>query len=165
MSQIDGVVPGKVDSEPDELGRVRVRLDYLGDSSQTYWAPIATFMSGPDRGSWIMPEKGDDVLVAFENGNADKPYVVGFMWNGQDRPPSDDRRMRMWRSVNGHEIIMHDPELAAGDAGSVTIRDAHGNEIILANASITIRSVATIQIQAPNVIINGRVVAPDARPI
>lgn len=165
MSKIDGVVPGKVDSEPDELGRVRVRLSYLGGDNRTYWAPIATFMSGADRGSWIMPEKGDDVLVAFEHGNADKPYVIGFLWNGQNRPPSTERRTRMWRSVNGHEIIMRDPEVASGDSGSVTIRDAHGNEIIMANASITIRSVGTLQLLAPNILFNNRALDPSTRPV
>lgn len=164
-SKIYGVIPGTVASAPDDLGRVKVRLDYLGGENESYWAPVGVQMSGNARGSWIMPEVGDDVIVAFENGNPDKPYVVGFMWNGVDGPPSTDRRLRLIRSVNGHEIAMYDPDAAGGDSGYVRISDAHGNEIILANAVISLRSVGTIMINAPNVIINGRPVAPDARPI
>jgi uncharacterized protein involved in type VI secretion and phage assembly len=164
-NKIYGVVPGKVASLPDDLGRVKVRLDFLGGENETYWAPVGVQMSGKDRGSWIMPVVGDDVIVAFEQGNADKPYIVGCMWNGEEKPPSSDPQVRLIRSVNGHEIEIYDPDVAAGDTGYVRISDAHGNEIVLANAAISLRSVGTIIINAPNVIINNRPVAPDFRPI
>lgn len=165
MSKIYGVVTGKVTSEPDELGRVRLQLPWLGGKDDTYLAPIATLMTGAERGSWVMPEIGDDALVAFEQGDVEHPYVIGFLWNGEARPPSTDRQLRLIHSVNGHEIAIYDPDIAAGDMGYVQIRDAQGNEVVLANATVTIRSVGTINIQAPNVIINGRPVLPAPRPI
>jgi uncharacterized protein involved in type VI secretion and phage assembly len=165
MSKTYGVVPAKVVSEPDEMGQVRVQLKFMGDNSETYPAPVAAFMSGAERGAWFMPEIGDDVLVAFEQGNVEKPYILGFLWNGEDRAPSTDRRERLLRSVNGHQITMYDPEISAGDTGYIRIEDAHGNMVELSNAAITIRSVGTIEIQAPNVIINGRPVAIAPRPI
>ena len=162
MSMMNGVVRGKVVSEPDELGRVRVQLPYLGDNSQTYYAPVAVFMAGGERGAWFMPEVDDDVLVAFEQGNVEQPFIVGFLWNGDAVAPSTNRRERLIRSVNGHQITLYDPEVSQGDQGYVRIEDAQGNMVELANASITIRSVGTINISAPNVIINGRpvVIAP-----
>lgn len=162
MSTINGVVRGKVVSEPDEMGRVKVRIPFLGENSETYYAPIATLMAGEERGSWIIPEVDDDVVVGFEQGNVEQPIILGFIWNGLALPPSNDRRERRFRSVNGHQITLYDPEVQDGDQGYVRIEDAQGNMVELANASITIRSVGTIVIQAPNVIINGRpvVVAP-----
>ena len=62
--------------------------------------------------------------------------------------------------MNGHEIELYDPGVSGGDKGYIRLKDAHENMIELANARITIRSVAAIEIQAPSVIINGRLVAP-----
>src|SRR6187431_2277854 len=103
MSAINGVVRGKVVSEPDELGRVKVRLPFLGEDSETYYAPIAGFMAGGERGAWYIPEKDDDVVLGFEQGNVEQPMILGFIWNGENRPPSTDRRERILRSVNGHQ--------------------------------------------------------------
>jgi uncharacterized protein involved in type VI secretion and phage assembly len=165
MSKMQGVIPGKVVSEPDAMGRVRVEIELLGSNTESFDAPIATPMAGGKRGMWFMPEKGDDVLIAFEQGNAEQAYVIGFLWNGDDVAPSTNRRDRILRSVNGHQITLSDPEVSSGDTGGIIIKDAHGNVIEMSNAALSIRSVGTLIIQAPNVIINGRPVAPAPRPI
>lgn len=165
MAKFSGIVQGKVASEPDGIGRVRVRLAWMEGESESYWAHVAAIMTGPGRGVWFMPEIDDDVLVAFDQNNADIAYIIGFLWNGVDRPPTTDGNVRLIRSVNGHEITIYDPQVAGGDTGYISIADAHGNEIILQNANISIRSTGTINIQAPNVIINGRPVAVAPKPI
>jgi len=165
MQREYGLVQGRVVSDPDDIGRVRVSLDWLEGNNRTYWAPIATPMTGGGRGMYYMPEIGDDVLVGFEHGNIDYPFIRGCLWNGEARPPTDDRRLRLIHSVNGHEIAIYDPPVTSGDSGYIQVKDAHGNEITLSNAAITIRSVGTINIQAPNVIINGRPVMVAPRPI
>ena len=104
---------------------------------------------------WLLrlptPE-GKPFLVAFEHGDPNHPYVVGFLWNGQDKPPITDPKRRLIHSVNGHEIELHDPAVAQGDTGGIRIQDAHGNIVELTNGSIRIQSVGTLQITAPNVI-------------
>jgi hypothetical protein len=82
-----------------------------------------------------------------------------------DEPPGNDQHMRIIRSVNGHEITIFDPPAAAGDKGYVRIKDAHGNSVELADGRITISGVAVVEINAPNVTINDRVVAPVGPPI
>lgn len=167
MSRRYGVVTGKVQEvrDPQAEGRVKVSFDWMGDGAQGYWAPVASIMGGGDRGAWYMPEVGDEVLVAFAQGDVDHPYVVGFLHNGEQRPPETDPQVRMLRSVNGHEIAIRDPDVVGGDTGGIVIKDAHGNQIELSNARITITSVAQIEITAPAVIINGRPVAPVPSPI
>jgi len=162
MSRMNGVVVAKV-KERNNLGQVLVIYDWLPGNAEGFWAPIATTMTGGSRGSWFMPEKGDDVLVAFEHGNVNFPYVVGFLWNGKNRPPGldpsqdADPQRRMLMSVNGHMIEFYDPDVGSdGEAGYLRLRDSYGNEVVLGNSYISLRGVGTISIDAPDVRINGR---------
>lgn len=165
MGKIQGVVTGQVLSmdDPDQQGRVQVGLPYLGGQNQSYWAPVATLMAGGGRGSWFMPEVGDEVLVAFNQDDVAHPYIVGFLWNGQDTPPSTDRHLRTIRSVNGHQLQLYDPPVQGGDPGYIRIQFARGdgsvNVIEINNTSINISSDSAISIQAPTVTINQRPVA------
>ena len=167
MSKVNGVVVGLVTNvqDPAQNGRIKVSFPWLDDQHETDWIRIATLMGGNGRGSFFMPEVNDEVLVAFDHGDVRFPYVVGFMWNGQDQPPTTDVQLRVIRSVNGHEISLHDPAVSQGDQGYIQIKDAHGNLIELANARITITGVSLIEINAPQVVINGRPVALATAPI
>jgi uncharacterized protein involved in type VI secretion and phage assembly len=147
----------------NSLGQVLVTYDRLPGNGEGYWAPIATTMSGGSRGSWFMPEIGDDVLVSFEHGDVNFPYIVGFLWNGKNKPPGldpsadADPQRRMLMSVNGHMIEIYDPDVGSdGEAGYIRLRDTYGNEIVLGNSYISINGVGTISIDAPDVRINGR---------
>ena len=116
MSKIYGVVTGEVDDldDPEGEGRIRVRFGWLPGNNQSYWAPVATLMAGDRRGSWFMPEVGDEVLVAFDHGDVNHPYVIGFLWNGQDLPPVDDgasSEVRRLRTVSGAVTLSSDEAL------------------------------------------------------
>jgi uncharacterized protein involved in type VI secretion and phage assembly len=76
-------------SDPDNMGRVRVRYPALGDDIEGWWARIAAPAAGSERGLLMMPVAGDEVLVAFEHGDVRRPYVLGALWNGTDQPGSD----------------------------------------------------------------------------
>jgi uncharacterized protein involved in type VI secretion and phage assembly len=167
MKRYPGVVIATVKSldDPEGQGRIQLRFPWLSESVQSSWAPVAAPLAGKERGQFYMPEIDDEVLVAFEHGDFDHPFIIGFLWNGVDTPPTNDPHRRLIRSVNGHEIEIYDPAINAGDKGYIRLKDAHGNMIELANARITIRSVAAIDIQAPSVTINGRAVAPVPNPI
>ena len=93
------------------------------------------------------------------------PYVIGCLWNNADQPPANNQHLRVIRSVNGHEITIFDPPAGTSDKGYIRIEDAHGNSVELANGRITISGAGAIQIRAPNVTINDRVVAPLGPPI
>jgi uncharacterized protein involved in type VI secretion and phage assembly len=167
MNHFRGVIPGLVQSlkDPQGMGRIQVHFPRMPGENRSFWASVAAPMAGKDRGFFFQPETDDEVLVAFEEGDPQHPYIVGFLWNGADLPPTTDRHRRLIRSVNGHEIELYDPGVSGGDKGYIRLKDAHGNMIELANARITIRSVATIEIQAPNVLINSRPVVPVGPPI
>lgn len=112
MSKVHGVATGIVQEIDNKLGRVRVNLPWLDDENKTYWARIATFMAGKERGGWFMPEVGDEVLLGFEMGHVDHPYVLGFLWSEPDEPPikddSIDEHVRRLRTVAKHRIDFDD---------------------------------------------------------
>jgi len=112
--RITGVVIGIVTNNEDDegMGRVRVNFPGMGESGESYWARVATLMAGNDRGTFFLPEVGDEVLVAFDHGNINHPYVIGALWNGVDTPPETNadgkNNIRKIKSRSGHEIIFDD---------------------------------------------------------
>lgn len=152
-----GVVVGKVTDveDPEKLGRIKVRYPHMKDTKTT-WISVATIMSGPNRGLFFMPEVDDEVLIAFQHGDANHPFVIGFLWNQVQRPPVNDRRHRMIRSVNGHTIHFLDSTPNGGNKGALIIQDAHGNVISLTNTKVHIHSQNHIEITASSVNIMGR---------
>lgn len=170
-SRVAGLVIGIVRNVDDPMGQGRIQLDIpeMPGRPVTAWAPVAAPMAGHDRGVWTQPEVGDEALVGFLHGDPQHPYVVGFLWNGVDRPPSTSTRERMIRSLNGHTIRMIDETPSAGAAGAVVIEDAHGNRIVMSNGQITIKATALLTLEAPVITLSSggarRIVTPNANPI
>ncbi|NQE46219.1 hypothetical protein C5S31_09390 [ANME-1 cluster archaeon GoMg2] len=180
---IVGVVIGIVTNNEDDegMGRVRVRFPWRGDSGESYWARIATLMAGEDRGTFFLPEVDDEVLVAFDHGDINHPYVIGALWNGVDTPPETNadgkNNIRKIKSRSGHEIIFDDNDeqhsekieihtnaghtiLLDDSAGAekIEIKDKTGNNKITIDSvqnSINIESVMQLKIKANVVEIEG----------
>jgi uncharacterized protein involved in type VI secretion and phage assembly len=163
MSTINGVVVGLVTQV--EPGQVKVTYPWLAEQHETDWIRIATAMSGNGRGSFLMPELQDEVLLAFDQGNPRLPYVVGFLWNGTDLPPGQDVRDRRITSRNGHTIRFLDATPSGGSVGALVIQDGHGNTIVMSNTKITIQAMGLLEIDAPNITIKGRPVVDGSNPI
>lgn len=115
-SKINSVVIGIVtnNKDPEGLGRIRVKFPWLSDENESNWARIASLMAGKERGIFILPEIDDEVLVVFEHGDINRPYVIGSLWNGKDAPPetnSDGKNnIRMIKSRSGHVIRIDDTD-------------------------------------------------------
>jgi uncharacterized protein involved in type VI secretion and phage assembly len=114
--RVYGVVIGIVtnNKDPDKLGRVKIRLPWLSDIDESSWARIAAPMAGNQQGMYFLPEVDDEVLVAFEHGDMNYPYIIGALWNGKDKPPvtNDDGKnnVRMIKSRSGHTIRLNDED-------------------------------------------------------
>ncbi len=118
--RIYGVVNGVVTNNMDPMaqGRVKVKFPFLGglQSVESNWCRVATPMAGAQRGFYCIPEVDDEVLVAFEQGDVNFPYVVGSLWNTMDRQPKPSAAVviggkvnqRMWVSRSGHQIVFDD---------------------------------------------------------
>ena len=81
MQRENGIVIGVVVDldDPEQLGRVRVKFPHLNDEVSD-WSRLATPLGGKDRGWFLRPEKDDEVLVACEQGDPRRTYVVGSLW-------------------------------------------------------------------------------------
>ena len=93
-NRINGVVTAVVTDLNDEekLGRVKVKFPWLpkdgnAEVSST-WARLAVPSGGKERGFFFTPEVDDEVLVIFEHGDVNFPYIVGALWNKKDKPPA-----------------------------------------------------------------------------
>lgn len=144
-----GVVVGIVTNnlDPEDLHRVKVRFPWLDDAHESHWARVAAPMAGHRRGAYFLPEVDDEVLVAFEHGSIDFPYVVGALWNGKDDRPESNadgtNKHRAIHSRSGHVIRFVD---AAGDE-RIEIIDKTGNNKVVINTrdnTITVASESDI---------------------
>jgi type VI secretion system secreted protein VgrG len=86
--RISGVVPARVVAHNDlrNMGRIQIQYDWM-EGCATAWARMVTPSAGGGRGFMFMPEVGDEVLVAFEHGDPERPYIVGALWNGVSVAP------------------------------------------------------------------------------
>jgi uncharacterized protein (TIGR02594 family) len=87
------LAPGFVSAEvvdnrdPEHRGRLRVRYRWQEQPSRTLWVRVAAPYAGNGRGVLFLPEPGDEVVIAFEQGDPERPCVMGSVWNGKDRAP------------------------------------------------------------------------------
>lgn len=168
-----GVYPALVTDikDPDGQGRVKVSLPWspdTGGASYEAWARLATLMGGNNRGSWIIPDMNDEVLIGFEGGDPRRPYVIGALWNGRDTPPDSmdgagNNFRKVLRSRNGVKITMDDTdgqekfivETPGGQKvtlkdgpGAVQLEDSNGNSIKLETSGITVTASAKVTVNA-----------------
>lgn len=166
QGQNAGIVIGKVTKVKDEegLGRIQVSYPWLSGPEER-WIPVAAPMAGGGRGAFFMPEIDDEVILAFDRGEWDHPYVIGFLWNPMQRPPSTDERQRMIRSKNGHTIRFVDSTPSGGNQGALIIEDAHGNLITMTNGRVVVNAKGALEINGASVTIMNRLVRPIGGPI
>jgi type VI secretion system secreted protein VgrG len=86
--------PAGARTHVDKFGRVKVRFywDRTGsaDENSSCWIRVAQPVGGAGDGFFWLPRVGDEVLVGFEHGDPDRPYVIGRLYNAGDAPPPDD---------------------------------------------------------------------------
>ncbi|MBL7208496.1 MAG: VgrG-related protein [Dehalococcoidia bacterium] len=134
-SVVVGIVTNNQD--PDEMGRLKVKFPWLAEGTESHWARIATPMAGQDRGMVFLPEVNDEVLLAFEHGDLNRPYILGGLWGGVDKPPEGNKdgknNIRKIRSRSGHEIIFDDNDEAKKE--KIEIHTKAGHKILLDDSS------------------------------
>jgi uncharacterized protein involved in type VI secretion and phage assembly len=84
----NGIVPARVmnHNDPKKMGRIQVQFFWQTDGA-THWARATSPHAGPERGFMFMPEVGDEVAVAFEDGDPERPVILGALWNGVQTAP------------------------------------------------------------------------------
>ncbi|HMD70402.1 MAG TPA: phage baseplate assembly protein V [Bryobacteraceae bacterium] len=104
-----GVTVGRVINmlDPLAIGRLQVQLPFIDSLDLAPWARVCVPMAGMLSGAYYIPNIGDEVLVAFEHGDARAPYILGSLWNVIERPPlpSPVPQIRTTRTLVGNQIV------------------------------------------------------------
>jgi uncharacterized protein involved in type VI secretion and phage assembly len=129
-----------------QRGWVRLKFPWLDDKYVTDWARTVQW-GGAGGGGVFSPEVNDEVLVGFEQGSLDRPYVIGGLYNGVDKPSAHDlplvdgrrgkvnRRSLVSRGGNRLELLdgtaRSGVRLATGDKQLEVVLDEKRNKIDL----------------------------------
>lgn len=174
---VEGVAIGLVtnNQDPEKLGRVKVKYPWQEDNPESYWARLAVMAAGKDRGTVWIPEVGDEVLLSFDKGSIEHPFVIGSLFNGKDVPPekNDDGKndTKLIKTRSGHQVKFFDKAgeekieiktqgghvlLMDDKAGSaqVEIKDSSGqNKITIKTVgnSLTIESGLSLKIKSQTI--------------
>lgn len=153
----------KDNEDPQNLGRIRVQFDWqaqLDANMMTPWLRIAQPYAGGGKGFSFIPEIDEEVMIDFEGGNAERPYVKGTLYNGVGDPDSawlpnsnSSNQVKAIRTRNGHTIEIHDE----GNDGYIRIYDNEKENYILTFSTdeklIKLESTGNIELYAKNDII------------
>ncbi len=116
--------------DDQKLGRIKVCFPRLPGKPESDWVRVIQPAAGSGRGFYWLPHVNDEVLIAFERGEAHRPYVIGCLWNGKDKPMekgyTDENTKIMIQTKSGHQIIMNDKD---GEEG-IIIADKSGNRTL-----------------------------------
>ena len=145
-------------SDPKNLGRVQVQFDWQKPvSKNTNWIRVQSPDAGgngmKNRGMVFVPEVGDQVMVGFEFGDPNRPYVMGSMFNGKTGAGGDsDNRIHSIMTKSGLRLEFDDD----GSNNGITLIDKKGNQIHLETYDNSIRIIANedIELTAKNISLN-----------
>lgn len=173
-----GVTVGKVtnNKDPNNMGRVKVRYPGVSSDAESGWARVVSVGGGTSRGSVWIPEVDDEVLVAFEGGDARRPVVIGGLFGNTSTMPTTDIQdgkvqSRAMTSRLGHVISFLDGTatdkqaielVLAGNQHSVhlgkdkltaTVPSGLPVEITAGNTSVKFSASGDVTVQGTNVTI------------
>jgi Rhs element Vgr protein len=154
----------KIDSDPDGEFRVQVILPLLQAGTQGVWARLGSLYASNGIGAVFYPEVGDEVVVAFMNGDPRFPVIIGSLYSKKNPPPvspdaSNSRKSIITRSGARIDFSEAEPAMEISTpggqrvrlddkAGSVTIRDRNGSTVTMASDGVTIDSAGKIMLNA-----------------
>ena len=129
--RMSGVVSARVvnHNDPRRMGRLQIKYDWM-DESETAWARMTTPSAGGGRGFMFMPEIGDEVLVAFEHGDPERPYIVGALWNGVDSAPSEGFWEEEGMDAVGNDEVQVPKDVARNDIKRIVTKSGHRIQLV-----------------------------------
>lgn len=168
MATLHGLYSGSVldNRDPENLARVFVRVAGLTSGSSDLWARLGTIMAGRDCGTLFIPEVGDEVLVAFMQGDLKAPCVIGALWSKAAPPPTAGNppaSAMLIRSRNGVTLRILDDknsnslniETPGGQRitlqdgpDTVRVEDTHGNSVTLSPSGVKVSAASTVEVSA-----------------
>ena len=161
--------------DPAGEGRIQIALPpALAGAEVLAWARIAVPYAGKDRGLFLLPEPGDEVLVAFEGGDLAFPFVLGALWSSYAVPPLAARPENGEKALvlkSGMRLVFDERpgrsriQMETKGGQSLTLSDdpaglrletrqgaslrLEGDEILLEGGSLRLRAGGELTLEAP----------------
>lgn len=137
-NRIFGVMVGTVakNYDKDMPGRVCVTIPVRdANANELQWARVAMLSHGKSWGHYFQPEVGDQVLLAFEQGNIEKPYVIGCVAKDNNtflkKAFDQHNQYKKITTKNGSTIVFEDNFQGEGTKDKITIHTAKESHTIL----------------------------------
>ncbi|WP_205514171.1 type VI secretion system Vgr family protein [Longitalea arenae] len=113
--------------DQEGLGRIAVRFHWMEEKDKTPLLRVVLPYAGNGNGFFVMPEIGDEVMVAFVGGQASQPYVIGAVYNANAKTPfgNEGNDVKAIQSRSGIQVIMNDEQ------GSIVLQDKQANSVHL----------------------------------
>lgn len=146
-----GVYAGIVvdNKDPEDRGRVKVRLDWISSEFTTEWANVAQIYAGDGYGAYWIPEIEDQVIVAFMRGQLSQPVVLGSIYSQKAIPKlvrGSNSDPKYFRTKGGHMLLLED-----GVGRKIELIDAtRENSVVIDSEanSITVKSGGDVTVEA-----------------
>ncbi|WP_437316191.1 type VI secretion system tip protein VgrG [Sorangium sp. So ce385] len=163
---VSGLQIGKVVSNEDDAGehRVRVQLPLVNTEEDGIWARVASVDAGAERGFFVRPEVGDEVVVGFLDDDPRRAVILGMLHSSARAAPlagSDDNHEKVYQSRSKMRVYLNDDkklmqlETPAGNKitlseadKTVKIEDQNGNTIEMTDAGIRIEAAKALELKA-----------------
>ena len=166
IPSLQGLQVGIVTSleDPDGDNRVQVKIPVISNSEEGIWARVATLDAGNERGSFFLPEVGDEVIIGCINNDPSHVVILGMMNSSAKPAPltaanannekgyvsrekikmifNDDEKSFKLETPGGNKITLSDQD------GLIKIEDQNGNKVTMEAAGITIESASALKLKA-----------------
>ena len=143
-------------ADPNGLSRIKVQFPWQKMYSQTTpWLRIATPYAGGDRGFLFLPEVGDEVLIGFENGEVERPFMQAALYTGVNKHSgwqSQNNGFKGMTTKGGHVIELKDTP--GGEMITITDKNSNAIRIDTANNTIEISAMENMSFNAKNIAFN-----------
>ncbi|MFL5773142.1 MAG: type VI secretion system tip protein VgrG [Flavisolibacter sp.] len=169
-----GLVPGinglhtgivtKLESDPDNEFRVKVKVPLISNDEEGIWCRIALLDAGNERGSFFMPEINDEVVLGFVNDDPRHGIILGMLHSQSMPAPvtaSDDNNEKGFYTRSKMKLVFDDDKksitiitpkeksiVISDDDGSIILSDELNNKITMNKDGITIESDKDIKLTA-----------------
>lgn len=172
-----GLVPGirglatgvvtKIDGDPGNEFRIKVRIPVISDSEEGVWARMGRVDAGNERGMIFRPEVNDEVILGFINDDPREPVILGMVHSGKNKAPADlkatekDNDIKGWVTKSKIEVLFDDKKkivtiktpgknsiVIDDDKKSITLEDQNKNKIVMDDKGITLDSGKDIILKA-----------------
>jgi uncharacterized protein involved in type VI secretion and phage assembly len=128
-------------NDPGKEGRVKIKMPWFDGEMETEWCRVRQFYAGNGYGAFYLPERGDEVLIAFIQGDMRFPVILGGLYNGVDKPPSyrdAHTDQKMLRTKAGHEFLLDDSP--GKERVRITTRLGHEFDLSDADKKVTVKT-------------------------